>query len=303
MPGRPPVRLARILLPAAAVAIAAAAALAAPAAHAATRHPSIVWGANRNTWAKYKAAIPAARGVRIYYDNPDPSTWPTTWPARAGTPYELVSMRPEPGPLLHGQYDAYFRALFATAPAHSLLTIWHEDAVGNNPLGYSGAVRNPAVYRRMQAYMEHLTRGTRVRFGIIGCGPVNQAEQWYAPHLDWYGTDLYWNARSYDTKAGHLSRALVWRRMNANLAAWRKVSRERYPSIRIGESNAAWDSKRKAWFTDVASWFASHDGNRPAWILTYWNARHGHASGGLSGPWPPSRHVITVLRYLAAADR
>jgi hypothetical protein len=34
-------------------------------------------------------------------------------------------------------------------------------------------------------------------------------------------------------------------------------------------------------------------------MLTYWNPHHGAAHGGLSGPWPPSRGVITRLRWLS----
>ena len=281
----------------------------------ATPHPKIVWGANRSTWPKYKTAVPDARGVRIYYDSEDPAKWPTSWPSGAGTNYQLVSMRPDPWPLLHHKYDAYFNALFATAPAHSLFTIWHENAVGNDPLGYSGAVRNPAIYRAMQTYMEHLVQGTRVRFGTIGCGPVNQAEQWYAPQLDWYGYDLYLNDRYLNggglrkadvlpeaTSGGTLSEAKVWARMTANLDALKKVSHERYPLLRLGESNASPDSYRKNWFTYVAAWFATHDANRPAWILTFWRDGKSAKDGGLSGPWPPSLSVKKRLRYLAQVD-
>jgi hypothetical protein len=81
-----------------------------------------------------------------------------------------------------------------------------------------------------------------------------------------------------------LSKAKVWARLDANLAALKKISGQRYPLIRIGESNASPDSYRKAWFTDVASWFNSHDGNRPAWIETFWRDGATARQGGLSGP-------------------
>src|SRR5215469_9056343 len=125
------------------------------------------------------AAARAARAVRIYYDAVD--VFPSAWPRRAGTNWTVLSIRPRPGPLLSGSLNPQLDALIDTAPPHSRLTIWHEDAVGNNPLGYRGLVRNPAVYRAMQAYMEHLVDGSNVRFGTIGCGPAGQAEQWYAP--------------------------------------------------------------------------------------------------------------------------
>jgi hypothetical protein len=264
-------------------------------------HPRIAWGSNRGTWDQFKSAISGARAVRVYYDQPN--VFPAHWPDRAGrNVWTLLSIRPTPRALFHHRLDAELRALIASAPPHSDLTIWHEDAVGNNPLGYPRPLRRPATYRRMQTYMEHLVHGTNVRFGTIGCGPVNQAEKWYAPHLDWYGFDLFWNPR-YDGPDGHLLKAKVWARLDANLTALRQVSGERHPMIRIGESNAAQDFRRRAWFTDVASWFAAHDGGGPAWILTYWNAKHSGAEGGLSGPWPPSAPVVRRLRRLIEGGR
>src|SRR5262245_41899514 len=280
-----------------------------PGSAAESRHERICWGANRGTWDAFHRAIPASHCVRVYYD--EPNVFPRHWPDRAGkNVWTLLSIRPTPW-LLHHRLDRELRALIATAPAHSLLTIWHEDAVGNNPLGYSGAVRNAAIYRRMQTYMERLVHGSKARFGTIGCGPVNQAEKWYAPHLDWYGFDLYLNDRylaggqlrngasPFTTRGGTLSKAKVWARLDANLAALRKVSGERYPLIRIGESNASPDSYRKMWFTDLASWFASHDGNRPAWIDTFWRDGETARDGGLSGPWPPSAAVVHRLNWLS----
>ena len=300
------------LLSAVVVALAIAAGITATQApgHAATtRHVRICWGSNRGTWDAFHRAIPASRCVRVYYDKPN--VFPRHWPDRAGPDvWTLLSIRPTPWMLLHHRFDRTLRELVATAPAHSLLTIWHENAVGNNPLGYSGSVRNPAIYRRMQTYMERLVHGTKVRFGTIGCGPVNQAEKWYAPHLDWYGVDLYLNDRylaggqlrnspsPFTSRGGVLSKAKVWARMDGNLAALRKVSGERYPLIRIGESNASPDSYRKMWFTDVASWFASHDGNRPAWIDTFWKDGETARQGGLSGPWPPGAGVVRRLNWL-----
>jgi len=204
--------------------------------------------------------------------------------------------------LFHHRLDTELKALISTAPAHSDLTIWHENAVGNNPLGYPPSVHNAKTNVRMQEYMQRLVTGSHVRFGVIVCGPANQVTNWLAPHLDWYGYDFYDNPR-YWNKDGSLSEVKEQGRMTANLAAFRAVSGERYPQIRIGETNSAWDNHRKNWFGWEAAWFGTHDGNRPAWVLTFWNSDHGKDSGGLSGPWPPSLPVIQRLRYIAKEYR
>jgi len=283
------------------LALAIALGLAAAPAHAATRHERIAWGVNRNYWDKFHAAVPGSKAVRVYYDQPD--VFPSTWPTRAGKGvWTLLSIRPKPWPLFHHRFDAQLKSLIASAPAHAELTIWHENAVGNNPLGYPSYMRDPARYIAMQEYMQRLVRGSRVRFGTIFCGPGDQITKWLAPHLDWYGYDLYSNFR-YENKNGTLVEAKIWGRMDTNLAAIRQVSGERYPLIRLGESNTPKDFQRVTWFTWVAAWFAHHDGNRPAWILTYWNPLHGHLQGGLSGPWPPSASVVRRLRWLTELYR
>jgi hypothetical protein len=297
----------------------------APYSWSATTGPRarVAIGSNVRTYPRFKAAIPAARAVRIYYDSTDPADWPATCPQLEGRPWMLISFRPMPGPLLSGHLDKWFRAWFATCPHHTDVTIWHENANGKpgctvgpcNPLGYPRALRDPARFRAMQVHMERLTKGTHVRFGVLGCGPVSSAPEWYAPHLDWYGNDLYLNSKYLTggglrksavlpgaTSGGTLSKAKVWARMSANLAAFRRISGEKYPRIDLGESNASPDSYRRAWFTDVVTWFDSHDGRRPGRVLTFWRAK-GPGTGGLSGPWPPSAGVITTLRQLAQAHQ
>jgi hypothetical protein len=286
------------------------------AAHASTRHARVAIGSNVRIYPAFQAKIPAARAVRIYYDSTDPADWPAACPVLPGRPWMLISFRPMPGPLLAGDYDTWFRQWFATCPHHTDVTIWHENAVGNNPLGYVHILRDPARYRRMQLHMLKLARGTHVRFGTLGCGPVNQAAKWYAPGLDWYGYDLYLNDKYLSggglrkaailpgaTSGGTLDRAKVWARMSANLDAFRRISGERYPRIDLGESNASPDSYRQAWFTDVVSWFDAHDGRRPGRVLTFWRDGKSAKDGGLSGPWPPKASVERLLQRLAASHR
>ena len=266
-------------------------------AQTSTSHVRIALGSNRGTWTDFKAAIPEAKAVRVYYDAVN--VFPDRWPDRAGPHvWTLLSIRPGPWDLLHGKLDAQLRTLIGSAPAHSDLTIWHENAVGNNPLGYPSSVHNPATYVRMQNHMERLVQGSRVRFGVIVCGPANQVSGWLAPGLDWYGYDFYDNSRYWNAD-GTLNRDKQWSRMTANLDTFRQVSGERYPPIRIGEANSPLDNHRKNWFRNIAQWFASHDGNRPAWLLSYWNSDHGKTAGGLSGPWPPSLPVIQELRSIS----
>src|SRR5215472_3761150 len=238
-------------------ALAAAAVLAAlsvaagitPPAHAVIGHVRITWGVNQAVWDNFLAAVPRANGVRVYYDTEN--YVPPSWPMFLQDPWVTLSLRPMPGPLLSGKLDARLRRLIRSAPPHSQLTIWHEDAVGNNPLGYPAALRDPARYIRMQKHMERLVRRSNVRFGTIGCGPMLQAEKWFAPHLDWYGYDFYDNSR-YWNKDGTLSRAKIWHRMDGNLAAFRKVSGERFPLIAIGEANSPKGAHRASRLTYLA---------------------------------------------------
>jgi len=273
-----------------------AAGLSAAPASAAPRHIRIAWGINQNLWDQFLEKVPRAHAVRVFYNSRNHI--PVHWPAFLKSPWVTMSLRPMPGPLLSGKLDAKLRRLIRSAPKHSQLTIWHEDAVGNNPLGYPSQLRDPARYIRMQEHMERLVKGSNVRFGTIGCGAMLQAEKWFAPHLDWYGYDFYDNKR-YWNRDGTLSRTKVWRRMNGNFAAFRAVSGERYPRIVIGEANSPRNSHRANWFTFVARWFDTHDRRQPTRILTFWHASSGLPQGGLSGPWPPSKAVIRRLAYLA----
>lgn len=285
----------RLLALAAITAIAAGTVITHPdtASAAITPAPTrIVWGVNSADWYPFKAAVPAARARRIYYGS-DPAKWPKTWPVDAGEGvWELMSLQPLPGPLLSGQLDHQLRALIASAPAHSLLTIWHENC-GANPLHYPPSVHNPATFVRMQKHMERLVQGSNVRFGTVIIAPVHQVENWLAPHLDWYGYDFYSFPR-YLNKDGTLNVRAIWTRMTNNLAAIRQLSGVKFPLITIPETNAARDSQRKRWFTILADWFATHNGHRAAWIMTRWEK-----DGKLTGPWPPSAPVVADLRYLA----
>jgi hypothetical protein len=265
------------------------------------------------------AGLPYA--VRVYYDSytaGQQATWPAAWPARSGARCTLLTERPLPGPLLAGKYDAYYRALFASAPVCSDFSIWHENANGApgclvglcNPLGYPASVRSPARFRQMQAHMLALTRGTHVKFGTIGCGPVASNPEWYAPHLDWYATDLYFNAKylahgamhvqvsPFATATGSVSKAKVWARLSSNYAQFRTISGQRCPLYNIPESNASPDSRRTSWFADVAAWYDTHACHRTGWIITFWRAGKSSQQGGLSGPWPPSAGVLAALRAI-----
>lgn len=277
-------------------------------AHAATTHTREVWGSNVRTFPAYVKAVPQAHGVRIYYDTYD--KFPATCPRQAAGVWELISLRPSYDALMSGSEDAQLRALAKTCPAHTDWTIEHENVTGNNPLGYPPSIHNKAHFLAMQAHMEALVQGTPVKFGVIGCGPVGGYVGWLAKGLDWYGFDMYFNSKyltaggqvaiasPFATASGQVSKALVWKRLDGNLAAIRQASGQKYPRIDIGETNASPDSRRIAWFTDLASWFDSHDGHRTVRIDTFWAGKPA-SSGGLSGPWPPSAGVIAVLKHLA----
>jgi len=115
------------------VAVALAADVSAARASVAPKHVRIAWGINQNLWDQFLEKVPQAHAVRVFYNSRNHI--PVHWPAFLGHPWVTMSLRPMPGPLLSGKLDAELRRLIDSAPQHSQLTIWHEDAVGNNPLG------------------------------------------------------------------------------------------------------------------------------------------------------------------------
>jgi hypothetical protein len=136
-------------------------------AQAASAHTRITWDSNRSTWDDFNRAIPLANAVRIWYDHPN--VFPSKLPVGAGAGvWEAVSIRPTPWMLFHHRLDAKIRALAASAPPHSELTIWHDNGPAN-PMGYPPSVNNAATAVRMQEYVQNLVKGTRVRFGVIIC--------------------------------------------------------------------------------------------------------------------------------------
>ena len=252
----------------------------------------IIFGATLGPYPKLHAAVPRAVGLRMYFDgeNVFPPAWPDPYPGA----WITLSLRPNPGDLFSGKLDDQLKAIVDSAPAHSELTFWHENTTGN-PLGYPRYVNNARTAVRMQHYGHRLCQGTRVRFGVITCGPAGQQIDWLAPGLDWYGDDLYEFPRLRgpdDT----MSQARILHRLNSNLDAWRRKSGRRWPAIRLCETNSPFDSHRRRWLTWIAQWMAAHNGRR---MLTYWNPHAGAAEGGLSGPWPPSEAVIRRLRWLS----
>ncbi len=271
-------------------ALAAVAVVCIPAATiAASTGGRVTIGVNRDFWTEFKAAIPRAQDVRIYYDAEN--VFPATWPTRARGAWVTLSLRPKPADLLSGKLNARLKALFGSAPAHSEVTFWHENEPGN-PLQYSRSVNRARTNVAMLKYGEKLVTGTRVKFGQIICAPANQMQKWIAPGLDWYGIDLFANP-NYENPDGTLSKVKLWARLNNNEAVFRAKTGRRWPSVRFDESNARRDWHRKNWFTYLAEWLHGHGGGR---LLTRWT----HARSKLAGPWPPSRPVIRRLGSLSS---
>ncbi len=125
-----------------------------------------------------------AKAVRVYYDGEN--QFPVAWPNRLPGAWMTLSLRPNPHDLLSGRLDDQLHAIIPSAPAHSELAFWHENIPGN-PLDYPSYVNNPATARRMQRYGQWLCRGTKVRFGVIICGPAVQMPEWIAPAAVWAG--------------------------------------------------------------------------------------------------------------------
>jgi hypothetical protein len=274
----------------------------APAAHASTGpyasnrlgHTSECWGSNRGDYDAFHTAIPQAHCVRTYYDTTD--VFPDQWPAKAGSAWVLLSIRPSYSALTNGSLDARISGLCSSAPPHSMITIDHENA-GGNPLGYPPSIHNAAHYVAMQKRMEHLCAGTHARFGVIIIAPFSRVLKWIYRGDDWFGYDFYAFPR-YLHKDGTINVSAVQTRMTNNLTTLRRFTGRRYPLIELGETNAGKGFQRKTWFATIASWFDTHDGHRGGWILTRWVGK-GVTSSGLCGPWPPAPGVVRELRHLA----
>ena len=246
-------------------------------------------GVNRDYWTQFKAAIPRAQDVRVYYD--EENVFPAKWPTRATGAWVTLSLRPKPSDLLSGKLDAQLKALFRSAPAHSEVTFWHENEPGD-PLKYAPSINNARSNVAMLKYGEKLVKGTKVKFGQIICAPANQMQKWIAPKLDWYGIDLFANP-NYENRDGTLSKAKIWTRMNNNEAVFRAKTGRRWPQVRFDESNARRDFHRKNWFTYLAEWLHGHGGGR---LITRWTRAHSK----LTGPWPPSQAVVRQLIALSS---
>jgi hypothetical protein len=286
--------------------------LASQPAHAAvTHHPRECWGANAAVYGPFAAAVPQSCGERVYYDTPD--KWPASWPAPAVPgARQMISIRPSYAALMSGADNALVRNFCATAPAHSRITMWQENP-GGNPLGYPPSIHSAGHFLAMQKRMMTLVSGTPCRFGVIIIAPFGSVLSWIYRGDDWFGYDFYAFARylhassaaspfeqaqgaSFTTAGGTIDTAAVTARMDSNLAVLRKFTGRRYPLIAIGETNAAVDSQRPAWFGAIGHWFTVHYQDR-GWILTRWIS----GGAGLCGPWPPSVTVVADLHHLAWA--
>lgn len=272
------------------------------------------WGANTSYVAVFHASVPASHCSRSYYDTVDnfPSVWPV---ANMGGIWQMISIRPSYAKLMDGSEDTQIHSLCATAPPHSWLTIYQENA-GANPLHYPSSVHNPAHYVAMQEKMMALCAHTPARFGVIIIAPFSSVLNWLYRGDDWFGYDFYAFPRYLNNAIARAQQATftnanatinvraVLTRMTNNLKTIQKFTGRRCPLMGLGETNAHLNSQRKTWFTTIATWFATNDCNRIAQIDTRWtNCAPGTPHCGLSGPWPPMKTVVARLRYLAEKYR
>src|SRR5262249_2092012 len=122
----------RWMLAAAAISVAGLNVVAVGQAHAGTTPARECSGSNRGDWDAFHKAVAQSNRVRVYYDAEN--VFPKTWPQGAGKgTWSMLSIRPNPADLLAGHLDAELKPMIDSAPSHSLLTIYHENA-GANPL-------------------------------------------------------------------------------------------------------------------------------------------------------------------------
>ncbi|HEX9034832.1 MAG TPA: hypothetical protein VF834_23550 [Streptosporangiaceae bacterium] len=251
----------------------------------------LILGSNASVFADFTTAVPAARGRRVYY--PEPNAWPKTWPL-VGDSVAVVSIRPVPADLLAGKLDGSIRALCESAPGDADLNAWHE--AGNLPeYGAPGfSYITPETMTAVHDHMQQLVKGTRVSYGAILCMKPQSMPPWMPGGLDWYGLDIYdWPQFHV---GGSMSAPLDIRgALTGRLDEWRAtvqhVTGQQSPRLNICETNSDHPSHRGKWFTALAEWLVPNGGHR---LLTFW-------SEAGCGPWlPDDQGTIDALRAISA---
>jgi len=263
-------------------------------AHAATHENRMCIGSNRGVWDKFHVAVPQSHCVRTYYDVTD--VFPAQWPTSAGHgTWQMITIRPSYKALMSGSLDTKIHGFCASAPPHSFISIYQENA-GGNPLDYPPSIHNPAHFVAMQKRMSKLCAGTPARFGVIIIAPYADVLNWVYSGDGWFGYDFFAFDR-YLNPNGTINVRAVTTRMDAQLRTLKSFTGRRCPIITLPETGVSHAYQAMTWYTTLTHWFATHDCHRVGWILTRWIPKG--TGSGLVGSWPPAVRVVALLKHLA----
>ena len=243
-------------------------------------------------------------GVRMYGEHPTQnsdgswtdhvrSTWPQPIPPGSTTPITnpgpiVYTIYPVPAHVLDGTLFNTLKSLIGSAPPNSYLNCWQEAL----SLDYSQYpfITSDNMYQ-LHARMNTLVQGSNVTYGSIFGGWDKDLPTLFhsvPPNLGFYGQDMYTfggTGCSSGIPAGmqHLEDFITGAKAKDTITPG-------YPKLLIPECNYAPDCSltgdpalRGQWFEAVATRMHQY-GSNSIGVLTFWNP-----TGGLSGPWDPSR--------------
>jgi len=222
-----------------------------------------MFGTNQNQLASvapYVAPMTILRSFKSLADG---------WPVLPAGYIPHWSIRPHHDDLMAGNLDAEIITALKLAPAHSLLTAYHEPELDS-------AVTIP-IMADINNYMIKLVHKTtsNVRFGPVIT--AHASADWCIPGMDFYGVDSY-DWAGFADPANELS---TW---SARMPPGPRV---------VAETNTFKPGKRPAWFTGIYQWLKANHGIA---MMTFWNP-----NGSLSGPFlPADTATIATLNSIAA---
>jgi hypothetical protein len=258
---------------------------------------NVLLGCNASVFGEVRQVVPGNKTCRSFRDKVNHI--PAKWPGIDGEDYTVVSLRPDPRDLLSGSLDDQIRALLATAPSGSQLTVWHE---AGNLYKHNGNI-TPAAIRQSHVKMWNLCQqaGSGVGYGCIIYGTIADMGKWIptANHpLDWYGIDIYDNLNSnnggsFRTADGSVS----FDKIKAYLDEYRALAQGRtglrYPKINVCEMNSPRVPCRPDFFKKVARWMSGNGGRR---LCTFFKC-----GGNSGGCWlPDDQPTIDALNDIVS---
>jgi hypothetical protein len=267
-------------------------------------NPWLMRGCNADTVQAYVTAGIPVTGVRHYCAaNTVPSVWPSLPATTPPIPFIndvslCVSIYPLVYTLLDGGYDEQLASFMSTTFPRDMLAPWHEasNVTDGTPgkIDGNGTKITPALAMDMQTYLYNFAKtgsGTTTptpaqiqnpvyncAIGAIEIGDWDDASEWMAPGLDFYGMDLY---------QGNFSDPTVpleqWREQVYGTSTVAGYSPNATISVCECNCSPANQGDRPCYFYQAANWVWNQSNRGARSFLCFWGG-----TGGLGGPWVPT---------------